>query len=150
MSTFHYDDLLNAGERHISSLNPLSIEHEKNIIIAKENQTVNYFRSHFAPPKSAQTPTNYTSKRGKSIQLIGSGGAFVIPSMCCQARPVFLGPPLPRPVALLYIREIKTRVYGKRQTSDSHLRFLKMKNTYARMVQNDSHVYGEHETIYLH
>ena len=89
MLTFHYDDVLNAGERHISSLNPLSIEHEKNIIIAKENQTVNYFRSHFAPPKSAQTPTNYTSKGGKSIQLFEFGGAFVIPTMCCQAHQFF-------------------------------------------------------------
>ena len=38
--------------------------------------------------------------------------------------------------------EIKTGVYGKRQTSDAHLRFLKMKNTYARMVQNNSHFYS--------
>ena len=33
-------------------------------------------------------------------------------------------------------REIKTRVYCKRQTSDSRLRFLKTNNTYTRMVQN--------------
>ena len=39
-------------------------------------------------------------------------------------------------------REIKTRVYGKRQTSDSRLRFLKINNKYKRMVQNNCHVYG--------
>ena len=36
---------------------------------------------------------------------------------------------------LSVIREINTRVYGKRQRSDSRLRFLKMNNTYTRMVQ---------------
>ena len=40
------------------------------------------------------------------------------------------------------IREIKIRVYGKRQTSDSSLRFLKINNKYARMVQNNFYVYG--------
>ena len=40
------------------------------------------------------------------------------------------------------IREIKTRVYGKRQTSDSRFRFLKINDTYTRMVQNNSYVYG--------
>ena len=32
-------------------------------------------RSHFAPPKSAQIPNNYISKRGKLIQLFEFGGA---------------------------------------------------------------------------
>ena len=41
-----------------------------------------------------------------------------------------------------YIREIKTRVYGKRQTSDSSLRFLKINDRYTKIVQNNSHVYG--------
>ena len=41
-----------------------------------------------------------------------------------------------------HFREIKTRVYGKRQTSDSRLRFLKINNGYTKMVQNNSHVYG--------
>ena len=45
-------------------------------------------------------------------------------------------------------REIKTRVYGKRQTSDSRLRFLKINNTYTKMVQNNCHVYGQHKTTY--
>ena len=48
----------------------------------------------------------------------------------------------------LHISEIKTRVYGKRQTSDSRLRFLKISNKYARMWQNNSYVYGEHKTAY--
>ena len=39
-------------------------------------------------------------------------------------------------------REIKIHVYGKRQTSDSRLRFLKMNNSYAKKVQNNSHIYG--------
>ena len=36
------------------------------------------------------------------------------------------------------IKEIKTRVYGKRQTSDSRLCFLKINYMYTRMVQNNS------------
>ena len=95
MSTFLYEDLLNAGERHISTI-VASIRFWLNlrrtlshVIIVKKNQTVNNFQNDFAPPKSAQSPTNYTSKRGKLIQLFESGGAFVIPSMCCQASPVF-------------------------------------------------------------
>ena len=36
---------------------------------------------------------------------------------------------------VLFIREIKTRVYGKQQLSDSRLRFLKINNTYTRMCQ---------------
>ena len=39
-------------------------------------------------------------------------------------------------------REIKTRVYGKRQMSDSRLRFLKINNRYTEIVQNNFHVYG--------
>ena len=57
--------------------------------------------SHFAPPKSAQIPTNYISKRCKLIQLFEFGGAFIIPSMLCRAIPVFLDPLLSRPVTLL-------------------------------------------------
>ena len=48
------------------------------------------------------------------------------------------------------IREIKTRVYGKRQTSDSSLHFLKINNRYTKIVQDNSHVYDFHETNYLH
>ena len=48
------------------------------------------------------------------------------------------------------IREIKTPVYGKRQTSDFRLRFLKINDRYTKIVQNNSHVYGQHGTIYLH
>ena len=33
------------------------------------------FRSHFAPPKSAQILTNYISKPGKLIQIFEFGGA---------------------------------------------------------------------------
>ena len=58
-------------------------------------------RSHFAPPKSAQIPTNYISKRGKLIQLFEFGSAFIIPSMHCRASPVFLDTLLSRPVTLL-------------------------------------------------
>ena len=47
-------------------------------------------------------------------------------------------------------REIKIRVYGKRQTSDSSLRFLKISNRYTKIVHNNSHVYGLHETTYFH
>lgn len=46
-----------------------------------------------------------------------------------------------------HIREIKIRVYGKRQTSDSSLRFLKISNRYTKKVHNNSHVYGLHETL---
>ena len=52
----------------------------------------------------------------------------------------------PRRLALN--REIKTRVYGKRQMSDSRLRFVKINNKYTRMMQNNSHVYGQHKTTY--
>lgn len=41
---------------------------------------------------------------------------------------------------------IKTRVYSKRQTLDSCLRFLQINNMYKRILQNDSHVHGLHET----
>ena len=40
----------------------------------------------------------------------------------------------------------KTRVYGKRQTSESRLRFLKINNKHKRIVQNSSCVYGKHES----
>ena len=39
-------------------------------------------------------------------------------------------------------REIKIRVYGKRQTSDSRFRSLKIDNKYTRIVKNNSRVYG--------
>ena len=39
------------------------------------------------------------------------------------------------------IREIKIRVYGKRKTSDSRLRFLKINDLYTTMVQNNSYVF---------
>ena len=45
--------------------------------------------------------------------------------------------------------EIKTRVYGKRQTSDSRLRFLKI-NKYTKIVQNNHHVYRLQEATFLH
>ena len=40
------------------------------------------------------------------------------------------------------IREIKTHVYGKRQTSKN--------NKHTRIVQNNSCVYGKHKSTYLH
>ena len=45
--------------------------------------------------------------------------------------------------------ESKTRVYGKWPTSDSRLRFFKINNKYTKIVQNNSCVYGKHETAYL-
>ena len=54
------------------------------------------------------------------------------------------------PLERLCNREIKTRVYGKRQTSESRLRFLKINNKHKRIVQNNSCVYGKHESTYLH
>ena len=47
-------------------------------------------------------------------------------------------------------REIKTRVYGKRQTSESHFNFLKITNKHTRAVQNNSCVNGKHESAYFH
>ena len=44
---------------------------------------------------------------------------------------------------------LETRVYGKRQTSESRLRFLKI-NKPRRIVQNNFCVYGKHESTYLH
>ena len=37
-------------------------------------------------------------------------------------------------------RVITTRVYGKRQTPDSRLRFLKINNKYTRILQNNSRI----------
>ena len=47
-------------------------------------------------------------------------------------------------------RETNTRVYGRRQTSESRLDFLKINNKHTRIVQNVSYVYGEHESANLH
>ena len=40
------------------------------------------------------------------------------------------------------IREIKTRVHGKRKMLDSRLRFLKINNRNTEIAQNNTHVYG--------
>ena len=66
----------------------------------------------------------------------------------CSRQPSKTGNFYSQPSNETVIREIKTRVYGKRQTSDSRLRFLNIYNRFTRMVQNNS-VYGKHETIYL-
>ena len=46
--------------------------------------------------------------------------------------------------------EIKTRVYGKQQTSDTRLCLFKINSKHTRIVQNNSCVYGKHESTYLH
>ena len=66
----------------------------------------------------------------------------------CSRQPSKTGNFYRQPSNEAVIREIKTRVYGKRQTSDSRLRFLNIYNRFTRMVQNNS-VYGKHETTYL-
>ena len=55
LTIFALEIIFNCGNRHGTSEE-------------KEESKVN-LRSHFAPPKSAQIPTNYISKRGKLIQL---------------------------------------------------------------------------------
>ena len=42
----------------------------------KAGNKIEYFRSHFAMPQSAQTPSNYISKCAKFIPLFKSGGTF--------------------------------------------------------------------------
>ena len=46
--------------------------------------------------------------------------------------------------------ENKMNVYGKRQTSDSRSRFLKVNDKYTRIIQNHSRAYCKHETTYHH
>ena len=63
--------------RHFHSFKVVSYcRHRHAASKKKAGNKIEYFRSHFAMPQSAQTPSNYISKCAKFILLFKSGGTF--------------------------------------------------------------------------